>query len=72
MVVDRRESTQIERVLAREAARPGWTQATVEQVLAAGESQPSDCLQPTFVFTTTGKSLDELTQILRRLAVLGL
>jgi dephospho-CoA kinase len=39
MVVDCRESTQIERVLAREATRPGWTQATVEQVLAAGESR---------------------------------
>lgn len=68
MVVDCRESTQIERVLAREATRPGWTQATVEQVLAAQASRTQRLSAADICVYNDGVSLDELTQILRRLA----
>ena len=68
MVIDCRETTQIERVLAREAARPGWTQVTVEQVLAAQASRTQRLSAADICVYNDGVSLDELTQILRRLA----
>lgn len=68
MVVDCRESTQIERVLTREASRPGWTQATVEQVLAAQASRTQRLSAADICVYNDGVSLGELTQILRRLA----
>ena len=68
MVVDCRETTQIERVLAREAARPGWTQVTVEQVLAAQASRTQRLSAADICVYNDGVSLAELTQILRRLA----
>ena len=68
MVVDCREATQIERVLAREATRPGWTQVTVEQVLAAQASRTQRLSAADICVYNDGVSLAELTQILRRLA----
>lgn len=68
MVVDCREATQIERVLAREATRPGWTQATVEQVLAAQASRTQRLSAADICVYNDGVSLDELRQILRQLA----
>lgn len=68
LVVDCLPSTQIDRVMAREVARPGWSRPAVEQVMAAQASRGQRLAAADICVYNEGVSLDGLTQILRQLA----
>lgn len=69
LVVDCLPSTQIDRVMTREAARPGWSRSAVEQVVAAQASRAQRLAAADICVYNDGVSLDGLTQILGQLAV---
>ncbi len=68
LVVDCLPSTQIDRVMARELARPGWSRSAVEQVMSAQASRAQRLAAADMCVYNDGVSLDGLTQILRQLA----
>ena len=68
VVVDCLPSTQINRVLAREMARPGWSRAAVEQIMRAQASRAQRLAAADICVYNEGVSLDGLTQVLRQLA----
>ena len=73
VVVDCLPATQIDRVMARELARPGWSRVAIEQVMAAQASRAQRLAAADICVYNDGVTLDGLTQILRRLAkVFGL
>lgn len=69
LVVDCLPSTQIDRVMAREAARPGWSRSAVEQVMAAQASRAHRLAAADICVYNEGVSLDDLAQILGQLAI---
>lgn len=68
LVVDCRPSTQIDRVMAREVARPGWTRSAVEQVMAAQAGRAHRLAAADICVYNDGVSIDDLTQILGQMA----
>ena len=68
LVVDCLPSTQIDRVMARELARPGWSRSAVEQVMAVQASRAQRLAAADICVYNDGVSLDGLTQILGQMA----
>lgn len=68
VVVDCLPSTQIDRVMARELARPGWSRSAVEQVMAVQASRAQRLAAADICVYNDGVSLDGLTQILGQMA----
>ena len=68
MVVDCRPSTQVDRVMARESARAGWTRAAVETVMAAQASRAERLSAADICVYNEGVSLSGLKQTVGQLA----
>lgn len=68
LVVDCLPSTQIDRVMARERARPGWSRSAVEQVMAAQASRAQRLAAADICVYNEGVSLNDLTHIVGQLA----
>ena len=68
LVVDCLPSTQIDRVMARELTRPGWSRSAVEQVMAVQASRAQRLAAADICVYNDGVSLDGLTQILGQMA----
>jgi dephospho-CoA kinase len=68
LVVDCLASTQIDRVMAREAGRPGWTRSAVEQVMASQAHRAQRLAVADICVYNEAVSLDGLKQILGQLA----
>lgn len=68
LVVDCRPSTQVDRVMARESARAGWTRAAVETVMAAQASRAERLSAADICVYNEGVSLSGLKQIVGQLA----
>lgn len=69
LVVDCLPSTQIDRVMAREVARPEWSKSAVEQVMAVQASRAQRLAAADICVYNDGVSLDGLAQILEQLAI---
>ena len=69
LVVDCLPSTQIDRVMAREAERPGWSRSAVEQVMTAQASRAQRLAAADICLYNEGVSVDGLAQILEQLAI---
>ena len=69
LVVDCLPSTQIDRVMAREVSRPGWSRSAVEQVMTAQASRAQRLAAADICLYNDGVSLDGLTQIMGQLAI---
>ena len=69
LVVDCLPSTQIDRVMAREVARPEWSKSAVEQVMAVQASRAQRLAAADICLYNDGVSLDGLAQILEQLAI---
>lgn len=68
LVVDCLPSTQIDRVMAREVARPEWTRSAVEQVMSAQASRAQRLSAADTCVYNDGVSPDGLKQIVGQLA----
>lgn len=68
LVVDCLPSTQIDRVMARELTRPGWSRSAVEQVMAVQASRAQRLAAADICVYNDEVSLDGLTQILGQMA----
>lgn len=69
LVVDCLPSTQIDRVMAREVSRPGWSRSAVEQVMTAQASRAQRLAAADICLYNDGVCLDGLTQIMGQLAI---
>lgn len=68
LVVDCLPSTQVDRVMARESARAGWTRAAVERVMAAQASRAKRLSAADICVYNDGMSLGGLRQTVGQLA----
>lgn len=68
LVIDCLPDTQIDRVMAREAARPGWTRAAVEQVMAAQTSRCQRLSAADICVYNEAISMEALKHLVRHLA----
>lgn len=68
VVVDCRRSTQIDRVIARESARAGWTVHAIEQVIAVQASRSQRLAAADFCLYNDGISLAVLAKITDEIA----
>lgn len=69
LVVDCLPLTQIDRVLARESKRAGWTSAAVEKVISAQASRAQRLSAADICVYNDGLSLGRLKQIVRQVAM---